>query len=234
MSLFGKGYNEQAQAPTDMQKRTVDANIYEATIKAAFAGQSKGGASSVTVELLLSNGKTYKETVYVTNRNGENTYNSNGVIGYLPGFLLINDLAVFATGKDLFDLESTIEERIVKLYDSEVKKEVSKPVPMIMGLIDCKVLVAIDEIRENKTKADSSGKYVPTNESRTVNSLVKVFDLNSKHTAVELNEGKDATYHDSWLADHFGKVNDKFKPVEASGNASTVTAPTSSGMFGKK
>lgn len=230
MSLFGKGYNDKAIPVTDKQKRTVDSGVYPGTIKNAFIGKSSGGATSVSLEVKLDSGKTIFETIYVTNREGNNTYEKDGVIGYLPGFLTVNQIALFATGKDLYELESDLEERIVKQYDFTAGKQVDKPAMVIVPLLEQPILVAIKEVRENKTKAGDGNKRITLAEERVFNTIDKVFHTSTFHTQAELEQNKEAAYLESWKKDNDGKLDDRYKSVE-SANSTTVTKPASSGLF---
>jgi len=232
MSLFGKGYSDKAQKPTDFQKRTLDTDVYPGIIKMAFVGQSAGGAANVTLEVKLDNGKTYKETIYVTNRQGSNTYEKDGKEFYLPGFLTVNQIALFATGKDLFELEEDLETRTVKIYDFQAGKEVAQDVQAIIPLIDQPVLIAIEEYEDVK-KTKQGNEYVATGEIAIRNQIQKVYHPETRQTYVEASEEKEATQLDSWLADNKGKVR-KLKSATESANTNTVTKPTSSGLFGKK
>ena len=230
MSLFGKGYNDKALPVTDRQKRTVDSGVYQGTIKNAFIGKSSGGATSVSLEVKLDSGKTIFETIYVTNKQGDNTYEKDGVIGYLPGFLTVNQIALFATGKDLYELEPEMEERIVKQYDSKAGKQVDKPAMVIVPLLEQPILVAIKEVRENKTKAGDGNKRITLADERVFNTIDKVFHPSTFHTQAELEQEKEATYLESWKKDNDGKLDDRYKSVE-SANSATVSKPSSSGLF---
>ena len=230
MSLFGQGYNDKAIPVTDKQKRTVDSGVYQGTIKNAFIGKSSGGATSVSLEVKLDSGKTIFETIYVTNKQGNNTYEKDGVIGYLPGFLTVNQIALFATGKDLYELEPELEERIVKQYDSKAGKQVDKPAMVIVPLLEQPILVAIKEVRENKTKAGDGNKRITLAEDRVYNTIDKVFHPSTFHTQAELEQDKEATYIETWNKDNEGKLDDRYKSVE-SANSATVSKPSSTGLF---
>ena len=230
MSLFGKGYNDKAIPVTDKQKRTVDSGIYQGTIKNAFSGKSSGGATSVSLEVKLDSGKTIFETIYVTNREGSNTYEKEGVIGYLPGFLTVNQIALFATGKDLYELEPEMEERIVKQYDPKAGKQVDKPAMVIVPLLEQPILAAIKEVRENKTKAGDDNKRITLAEDRVYNTIDKVFHPSTFHTQAELEQDKEASYLESWKKDNEGKLDDRYKSLD-SANSTTVSKPAASGLF---
>ena len=231
MSLFGTGATNAAnvEKEKDFSKRTLDTNIYGATIKMIFAGQAKSGARNVTLQLKLANGKDYNETIYLSNKEGKNTYEKDGKEFYLPGFLLVNNLAIMTTGKGLFDLAADVETRTVKLYDFDAKKEVPTDVQAIVPMLGKQVLVAIQEEEFEKTKLnEATKKYEPTGEVGVKNVIVKAYDVETKRTAVEMRDDKEATQHDAWLETNQGKR----KKVEVKGApANQKSAPTPSGLF---
>lgn len=231
MSLFGTGATNAAnvEKEKDFSKRTVDTDIYGATIKMIFAGQAKSGARNVTIQLKLDNGKDYNETIYLSNKEGKNTYEKDGKEYYLPGYLLVNNLAIMTTNKPLAELESEVETRTVKLYDFDAKKEVSTDVPAVIPMIGKKVLIAIQEEEFEKQKMnDTTKKYESTGEVGIKNVIVKAYDPETKRTAVEMRDDKEATQHDTWLEANKGKL----KKVEIKGApANQKSAPTPSGLF---
>lgn len=231
MSLFGTGATNAAnvEKEKDFSKRTVDTDIYGATIKMIFAGQAKSGARNVTIQLKLDNGKDYNETIYLSNKEGKNTYEKDGKEYYLPGYLLVNNLAIMTTDKPLAELESEVETRTVKLYDFDAKKEVSTDVPAVIPMIGKKVLIAIQEEEFEKQKMnDTTKKYEGTGEVGIKNVIVKAYDPETKRTAVEMRDDKEATQHDTWLEANKGKL----KKVEIKGApANQKSAPTPSGLF---
>lgn len=230
MSLFGEGFSKKAEKEQDFSKRTVDSGVYEAEIKMAFAGQSSGGARSVTLQLKLENGKDYSETVYVSNREGKNVYEKDGKEYYLPGFLLINNIAVLATERNLFDLAEDVETRTVKLYDYDLRKEVATDVPAIIPLIGKRIKVAILEKEEEKnTLNTSTNKYEPSGEFRIKNEMVKVFNPDTNQTVPEMRDEKDASVITDWLEVNQGKL--KVAERKAA-PANQKTATKSSGLFG--
>lgn len=229
MSLFGTGPTGKVEAEKDFSKRTVDTDIYAATIKMIFAGQSKSGARNVTIQLKLANGKDYNETIYLSNKEGKNTYEKDGKEYFLPGYLLVNNMALMATNKGLFDLAADVETRTVKLYDFDAKKEVATDVQAVVPLIGKQVLVAIQEEEFAKSKLnDTTKKYEPTGEYGIKNVIVKVYDPETKQTAVEIRDEKPAAQHAAWLEANQGKL----KTVErTAAPANQKSAPTPSGLF---
>lgn len=231
MSIFGTGPTNAAnvEKEKDFSKRTLDTGIYEATIKMIFAGQAKSGARNVTIQLKTTDGKDYSETVYLSNKEGKNTYEKDGKESYLPGYLLVNNLAIMTTGKPLEELVGDVETRTVKLYDYDLKKEVATDVPAVIPMIGQKVLVAIQEEEYEKQKLNTTtNKYEGTGEFAVKNQLVKAYNPETRQTAVEMRDDKPATQVDAWLATYGGKIKEaKKSATPANQNAS----PKPSGLF---
>lgn len=231
MSIFGTGAStNNVEKEVDFSKRTFNSDVYDATIKMAFAGQAASGARFVTLNLVID-GKDYSETIYVSNKEGKNTYVKDGKEFYLPGFLLLNGIAVMACQKGLFDLAADVETRTVKLYDYEAKKEVATDVPAIIPLLGKQIRIAILEEEYAKTKKnDATGKYDPTGEYAVKNSIVKVYNTETNQTPAEMRDDKPAEQMASWLETNKGKLK-TVERVAAPANQSTVTKPAS-GLFG--
>ena len=250
MSIFGNLTNDGLEETTDrlggFQIRATD--IYPATIKAAYAGQSAGGARNVTVVAELPDGE-YSETIYVTNKKGENWFlnqNDKSKKVPLPGFTTIDDICLVTTGKSL--AEQDTEEKVVKIYDFDERKELPKAVPMLVDLIGQTLFLGIVQQTVDKNqKNDSTGEYEPTGETRDQNVISKVFHDPSKVTVVEAREaqkaGRDAeaTFYDKWVEKNKGTVRDKTEK-KAGGNAGAPPKPAAAGgtaaprqsLFGKK
>lgn len=217
-----------------------DTDIYTFKIKAAYAGKSAGGAMNVSLICEDSQGE-YRETIYITNKKGENFFVKDGKKIPLPGFTIINDLCLIATNEPLSSQET--EEKVIKLYDFEAKKEVPTAVPMIMSLVDAEVSFAIQKIIEDKNAKDDSGEYVPTGETREVNNIVKVFHTETKMTIVEaMNGAEEAKFWDAWVEKNQGKVYDKSTKDAKAQGGKPAPRPTQGGakeggrpsLFGKK
>ena len=230
MSLFGIQPTGTVEKEQDYSKRTVDTGAYEGVIKMAFLGAAKSGAKFITLQLKLDNGKDYSETVYITNKEGKVTYSKDGKEYFLPGYTLLNNIAILAASRGLFDLEPDVETRTVKLYDYDAKKEVATDVPAIIPLIGKKVLLAISEEEYAKTKLnDATKQYEPNGEYGIKNQIVKAYCPETRKSPVELRDDKDASALDNWLASYGGKL----KTVERTAAPANQNAnPTPSGLFG--
>lgn len=221
-------------------------NVYEAKIKMFYGIESSGGAMGV--ELVLDiDGKEYSETVYVTSgkeKGQKNFFEKDGKKYPMPGFTTINDIVLVSTGKELKDLE--FEDRVVEAWDRDAGKKVNKTVQAAPELFGVDLLVAIQQVKENKQKKnDATGKYEDVDgEFRDSNNIVKVFAQDKRTVRETLDEEETASFHDAWLEKNKDKTYDKTK--KASGNAAAAggppkatgggNAPAKSGaaLFGRK
>lgn len=213
-----------------------ESNIYLADIKVMYVTESSAGAKAVNVELELEDGSNYRETIYVTNRNGGVTYEKDGKVFPLPGFKLIDELCLIASGKDL--TEQDFQPKTLKLYDFESRSEVPREVPVSMDTVGQKIAVAIQQVRENKNAKGGDGKYHPTSEERVFNAIQSVFHPEHKVTVSEARAEKAAEFWDAWLKKWEGRVNDKYKEVAQTGGMKTPNAPSgvakNKSLFAKK
>lgn len=221
----------------------IDTGIYEVTIKNLFAGKSASGANCLTlIAQLPGSDKEYKETIYFTNKKGENFFinkNDDKKKSPLPGFTTVNDICLIATGKELTDQET--EEKVVNIYDPDSKKELPKSVPVLTECIGQKIALGIVRALENKEVKNAAGEYEPTAEERENNFIDKVFHPEMKVTVVEARQGKKTgEFWDAWLKRNKGQVRDRrsFKgdksgaPPKAGAKGAVPTAPKKS-LFGK-
>jgi hypothetical protein len=194
--------------------------IYNAVIKMAYAGKAASGAHFVTFEFDLGNSQTYRETCYFTNKKGENFWiNESKKKVPLPGFTMIDDICLLTTEQPL--ASQNTEDKMVKVYDSEAKKEVPKSVPVLMDLIGKPISLGILKQLESKNAKNAAGEYVATGETRDTNIIDKAFHTDTKLTVVEARAGKDAgEFWDKWLEKNKDVVRDRrAKTGGASGGA---------------
>lgn len=210
-----------------------ESGLYDATIKYAYLSQAQSGAGAVNFEFDM-NGITHRETMYVTNRNGQNFYvdKKDGSKKYLPAYLNADAIALFAAGKPLSELKE--QPKVINLYNFDQKKEVPTEVPMLTELLGKKVKLGLVKEKSFKQTKDASGNYVNTDEVRESVTINKVFSAKDGRTVNEVRAGNEtAEFITKWVEKWEGKVNDKTtkstgtKPVTPAG-----TAPKKSGLFG--
>ena len=210
-----------------------ESGVYDATIKYAYLSQAQSGAGAVNFEFDL-NGNTYRETMYVTNRNGQNFYvdKRDGSKKYLPAYLNVDAIALFATSKPLAELKD--QAKVINLYNFEQQKEVPTEVPMLVELLGKKVKLGLIKEKSFKQVKDASGNYVDSDEVRETATINKVFSPKDGRTVNEVRaEQAEAEFITKWLEKWEGKINDK--TAKSSGTkpaTSATTAPKKSGLFG--
>jgi hypothetical protein len=165
----------------------MDTDMYEATIKTAYIQKARASEASSIILLMDINGKELRSQTWVTNRNGDVTYKDkkSGDLKNLPGFSQMNSLALLVVGKELGDLDS--EEKVVKLYDFESKKEIPQSVMCFTELHGETLSVAVQRQTVDKTaKNESTGDYEATGETRDQNEVVKFFAAGKMVTISEV------------------------------------------------
>lgn len=237
-TLFGNLSNnglEESQDRLGGGFGAIDSDIYKLKIKALYAGQSATpGSQAQSITLIAENGnREYRETFWVTNSKGENWYpaKANGVPtgkkAPLPGFTIVDDICQIATGKPLS--EQATEEKMVKIYDNDQKKEIPKAVPMLVEAIGQEIALGVVRQLVNKNaKNETTGQYEPTAEEREENVTDKVFHPELKLTIVEAKAGNEVgTFWDGWLELNKGKTKDRRKIKD--GAAGAAGAPPKAG-----
>lgn len=207
----------------------LDTDIYTATIKLAYAGESAGGAMSVSFVFDI-NGQEHRETFYVTNRQKENFFTNGGKKYPLPGYTIVDDICVIASEKPLSEQET--EPKVVKLYNVTAKAEVPTEVPVLVDLIGQKVALGIFKQVENKSVKNASGEYEPTEETRELNVVDKVFHPEVKLTVVEAKTGKtEPDFWNKWLEKNKGIVRNRCTYKGSSGTSKS-DSPVKKSLFG--
>ena len=231
MSLFSNMKSEGLEQSQDRLGgfQAFESDIYTGTVKALYAGESKGGAVSVTLILDVGEGKEYRETFYVTNKNKENFFVNKGTKkkSPLPGFTVVNDICLITTGKELHELET--EEKVIKVWDSDAKAEVPKSVPMVTEALGQKVSVGVLKQLENKTEKQGD-EYVAIPETRDVNIVDKVFHPEFKVTVAEARQGKkNGEFWDAWLKRNQGQTRDRRELKDGEASAAKPGTPPKTG-----
>lgn len=202
-----------------------ESDIYVGTIKAMYAGESRNGA--VSVDLIADiDGREYRETFYVTNRNKENFYiTKNDKKAPLPGFTTVDDICLIASGKPLSEQET--EEKVVNVWNPDEGKEMPKSVPMLVECIGQPIALGILKQIENKS-TKMGDKYVATEETREINVVDKVFHPEVRLTVNEARDGKEEpAFWDAWAKKNKGQVRDRTEKSKGGGSAGRPSkAPT--------
>lgn len=254
MSIFAKATTSGLEKTEDRLGggfQVLDTGAVDFIIKNAYADKSSGGANFVHFEFVTEDGKTkFNKDVYWSNKDGDNFFlNKDDKTKKvpLPGFTIVDDICLAATGKAL--CEQDTDEKQVKIWDKDEKKEVPKPRHVLTDLLDQPVTLGIHKIKKNKQEKGDSG-YVATAEEVFENDIVKVFHTETKLTMTEAREEQEATFYGKWVeanpADRvidkttYGKGGGAGGAVKSGGlgkaapQAGSVEAAPKKSLFGKK
>lgn len=221
-------------------------NIYEAVIKQLWFGEYGSGAGFMDLQLDV-NGKTFRERILLSDRNGNNYWTKDGKSTFFDGFMALDAICLFVTGEDFEANVENIEQKMVKVYNADQRKEVPTEVPVLANVLGEKIKVAILQRKVDVTqKSEENGKtvYLPTGETREENTLSKVLDIDTDRTVTEIiDEVETSVYADAWVTRWKDKVSNEAKgAAAASGSAGRPSASggtgaskgRGSGMFNKK
>ncbi len=209
----------------------LETDLYAFTIKAAYFDFAKSKAMSVNLMLETDNGRRLRVTEYITSGEAKGCkpyYEKDGKKFPLPGYSKMSTLCQLVTGKTIDQLNA--EDKILKLYDFEARKETNQSKKVITELSGQPIKAGVFKIIEDK-KSKVGNEYVPTGETREVNEVGKFFSAEGK-TIEEVTGGKDATFAEEWVKAHQGKTKDKSTKVAATagaptlGNVGAAAAPT--------
>jgi len=216
----------------------LDTGAYDMIIDSAYLDQSAGGAYSMNLGFKSADGKQYSETIYITSGTAKgclNTYidKKTGEKKTLPGYDMVDTIVLCATGQSLGELEP--EEKVVEVYNPELKKKAPAKKQVFMDLIGKPVTLGIIKVKEFKNVKQADGTYAAGTDVREFNEINKAFNTESKQTVVEAKAGEEASFYTKWVEKNTADyIKDKTKGAKPAAGASTAGAsakPTKS-LFG--
>jgi len=206
-----------------------DSGLYPMSVDVAYLDKSKAGALSLNLHLRVIEGdnRLVKETLYLT--SGDTKGNKNFYINkktgkkvLLPGRSMGEQIARILTDQPMAQL--TPEEKTIKLYDFDLKKEVPTPVASLTEMVGQELLIGLHKCVENK-RVESNGKWVDTNNKREFNEIHKVFYPDGFSVTERNAEAEEAVFVNTWRNKFDAEyVNDTFKTVEGSDAAASADA----------
>ena len=204
-----------------------DSNVYKCIVDMAYFDKSAGGAHSLNLTLLNSDGKHLKQTLWFTKKTGEIHYvnKRTGEKAYLPGYTLANNLALIITGEDINEAFEKSEKKMVNVYDFTAKAEKPTEKSVATSLLGKQVKAAIIKQTVNKRANAGDNVWVPTTETKEENDIKEFYFDDSDLTVVE--KSKDATealMMPKWVKRNAGKTMNRVKAVP--GDAATAGAYT--------
>lgn len=193
--------------------------LYDVTVDMAYVEMSSKGATGIVMHFKTDTGRYYRETLYVTNREGKHIWSKNGRSGYLPGFVLFDEMCVHMTGKEAAEMPAP-ETKTIKVYDFVARKEMAVEKPVLTTLIGQKIKLGIIQLKEDHYKDDSTWAEK--------NAIDKVFGIDGI-TVSEKAAGLTASdFAVKWATKFSDTVVDKRKKSKA-GNKYVYAGPVSTG-----
>lgn len=207
--MFNNVNTSGAEASGDyIGRQVLPTGIYEAKVKVAYGIKSNRSQAQAVVLILLAGGQEIRETIWVTSGKGDAFYEKDGKKKYLPGWEMMNDLAMLTTEVPLEKQPS--EDKVVRIWNNDKKAEENASMPCLVELQGKEVLVAIFDEKQDKTKDDGNGNYKPTGETFKTNTIQKFMHPTTKGTLHEHLKGiEPGTYHKAFEEKFSGKEQDK-------------------------
>lgn len=235
--LANLNYDENITKETDSvggNFRVFDSKIYDAVIKMAYIQTAPSGAVGINCTFAVD-GSEFKETYWVTGRNGQNYYvdKNSGDKKYLGGFIQADAICCLAAKCPLSAAET--ETKMVRLYNKDAGADVPTKVDALIDLIDKPIKLGIVKQLVFKQKKTEKG-YVDTEETKEESVTDKVFRASDFKTTAEIRaKAETAEFHKAWSTKWEGNTKDRTKKKGAAGKAgvptTTAAVKPSSSLF---
>lgn len=189
----------------------IDSGLYLTTVNLAYAIKTEAGATGVVLHLGIGN-REVRQTLWITSGKAKGCKNyyetADGERKYLPGFNLFQSLCLLTVGKEVHEMDT--DEKVVKLYNYDSKKEEPTKVDVLVELLNKPIYAGILKQTVDKTAKGDDGEYHSTGESREENEIDKFFRERDKMTTAEIRAGADeATFCVQWEAKWKGVARDR-------------------------
>lgn len=217
-----------------------ESGLYPVTIDIAYLEKKQSGALFLNVVLKNDDGQEHREGLCIASgdaKGNKSYYEKDGEKFFLPGFNHANALGLLSCGKELKDMEDSIEKKTIKLYNFDAGKEVPTDVDMVTDLVGQRVIVGLQkQIVDKNKKNDQTGKYEPTGEVREVNEIDKVFRERDRMTVAEiLAQAETPEFYDTWDQKWTGKTRNKASAAnDANGGMAGVPSAGGGAVGGGK
>jgi len=206
----------------------LESDLYEFTIEHAFMTIAESGAKAINLRLKYGNDQDYRQVLYVTSGTAKGCKNfytdKNGKNRYLPGFNIANALCLLTVKTEIG--KQTAEEKVINLWNKELKKETPTPVQMIMALAGQKFIGGVIKQTVDKTAKDAAtAKYLPTGETRDENDMDKIFRASDGLTVAEIRaKVTESVYKETWAKANKGVTRNRAKGAAAPGSPAAAAA----------
>ena len=211
----------------------LDSGIYHSNLTLAYLSKSKGGALALNIHFKTAEGREGRQQLWMTSGDAKGNKNfyedKQGNKKFLPGFLHANALCLLTVGKEISQMVP--EQKVVNLYNPELKKEVPTQTDVLVDLIGQEVYLALQNQTVDKTVQADNGTYVPTGETRQQNELDKVFRLRDQLTVAEIKaQATEPAFFKTWTEKFAGKVIDRTNKQAGAVGAPAGRAPLMGGQ----
>lgn len=237
MSLFAGLNKDGLEKDKDIVERGIqrlESDVYQGKLKAVYITKTKDKGLMANIMFTPEGSDTeYRESLFISNSKGQNYFEKNGKKFPYPGFTIIDDLCTVVTGKPLSEQDT--EDKVFKLYDYDLKKEVPTTVPVISALLDTEATFVIQKCEEYKQVKSDNG-YVNSDEVITTNEILKAIYPDGA-TVTEKATNTDPVYTEAWLEKWKGTVYDKTKgktPKVTKGDSEENKTTERKSLFSKK
>ena len=217
-------------------KFIVPTDVYKVKVDSPYIHVANSGAMAVKLTLVTEDNSKIKLTEYIcsgTAKGSKTYYERDGKQFFLPGFNLMNSLAMMTLNKSIIDLDS--QSKIINTYSFVERKEMPTKVDLLGDLHGVEVYAAIKLTIVDKESKNAEGIYVPNGDTRETNEVNQFFHYPTKLSVYEAKNKLDAEFMDKWIEANKDKIfNKTSKKVNTSnkakiiGNATKVTS-----LFGK-
>jgi predicted transcriptional regulator len=228
------------ELPKDVETQSIErvgggfaweSGVYDTTVKMVYLNQSASEAVSFNIILEKNSGNMaeLRENFWIKSgkaKGNKTYYVKDGKKYPLPGYQVANSMCRAITGEDLDTCLKSVEKKTVKVWNPELKKEANAERPVVTSLLNKPVKVAVHQVIEDKQAKDTSGNYVSTGASRTVNQC-KFFGNTEGKTAEEIASGDPAARFEKWAQKNTGTVIDKSTSKKSSNSAADIMGSTS-------
>lgn len=234
LSNLNKGTDVQEVA-SDVTSGALDTGIYKGILNIAYLTQSEGGATAVNLQFTSETGINYRQTIYISNKAGDLFYKDkrSGKNMPLPGYSIVNNICLLATGKGLTELDD--EAKMVNVYNFDLRKDVPTSVPVITDLINKPITLAIQKQIVDKNIKNDAGIYVPSGETREENEIVNSFQAETNLSVDEIKAEVDtAEFMDKWESKNKGKVRNRAKGATSTGSKQGVPKAATPNLFSEQ
>lgn len=212
----------------------LDSGYYDFIIDMVYLDTAKSGAISSNWIFKNPEGRILRQQLWMTSGQAKGCLNyyvdKNDKKQYLPGFLQANGICQLSIGKELSELSP--EEKVVNVYDFELRKDVPTPKQVITELLGAEISLGVLKQVVDKNVKNDAGEYVPSGDTREENIIDKVFRTKDGLTMAEVKAGAtEADFKQKWIDKNTGTVRQRAKGATGAGGSGAKPAETAS-LFG--